>query len=196
MSVRRTPIGLSGPQVPFPPASVLAGRYIVPVGASTSSTSATLGIGTLRLSPWWLPRGLTVDRIGSEVTVIGDAGSKVRLGIYRDNGFAYPGALLLDAGQIAGDSATVQDLTVSLALLPGLYWIGGAVQTVTTTQPTVRATSAPHHPVMMYGATSLPGTNFAIGGYSQSAVTGALPSTFSTSVSSITNAARLHMRVV
>lgn len=196
MSVRRTPIGLVGPQVPYPAASVMAGRYFRPISGTSNSTSVTLANGTLRLAPWWLPRGLTIDRIGAEVTVIGDVGSKLRLGIYRDNGFAYPGALLLDAGQIAGDSATVQDLTVSQALLPGLYWIGGVVQSVVTTQPTVRVTNAWPPAVVMPGVNTLPTAGYNIHGYSQTGVTAALPGNFSTSLATTGSAPILHMRAV
>lgn len=108
---------------------------------SNNSTSAGLGVGTLRAAPMYVPRAVTLVRIGAEVTVIGDVGSKLRLGIYADNGNIYPGALRLDAGTIAGDSVAVQEIVISLLLEPGVYWLAGALQDVTVIQPTVRTTN-------------------------------------------------------
>ena len=183
----------NGPALPKPTHG--AGRYMIPVSPSGGNTSAAVGIGTLRLTAWLNPFDITIDRLGGEVAVIGDAGSKVRLGIYYDNGAAYPGSLMLDAGQIAGDSATLQDLTVSLFIPAGLYWLGGTVQTVTTTQPTVRTISSAS-PVTIFGPTTLSGSNPSYSGYSMSGVTGAFPSTFSATVSAGSVTPRIHMRAV
>lgn len=173
-----------------------SGQYFHPVSQATAGTNGNHGTGTLRVSPWLVTRPLTIDRLGAEVTTVGDAGSKVRLGIYGDTGNAYPGALLLDAGQIAGDSATVQQLTVSLVMTPGLYWIGGVVQTVTTTQPTVRTTTSWVPPVVIPLGTTLPTSNVSVIGLFQTSVTGALPSTFSTTVNTINSVIRTFVRVV
>jgi hypothetical protein len=174
--------------------NLAAGRYFQTTSPATTGTSATAGVGTLRLSPWVVTQALSIDRIGAEVTVVGDAGSKVRLGIYADNGNLYPGTLVLDAGQIAGDSATVQELTVSQVLAAGVYWIGGAVQSVTTTQPTLRVNATWTPPVPTAGSTTTPASNAAFTGYSQSSVTGALPSTFSTSLSATGTVVRVFVR--
>lgn len=158
---------------PFPGQPVTAGEYSVPGGLATGT--GQLGTGTLRAYGWYLPHTVTLTRIGAEVTTIGDVGSKFRLGIYADTGFLRPGALLLDAGQIAGDSATVQELTISLTLEPGIYWLAGAAQSVTTTQPTLR-TGSPQIPTPLVSA---PAAAQSIGGwYHTSTVSGALPSTF------------------
>lgn len=181
------------PVLPFPNAS---GKYFYPISAGSATTNAALGVGTLRLFPWYLPKDISIDRIGAEVTTVGDAGSKLRLGIYADTGSAYPGALILDAGQIAGDSATVQDITVSQFLPAGMYWIGGVVQTVTTTQPTVRTCTGWFAPMTVIHSNSIPGANGQTIGYSQSSVTGALPSTFTATLGAIAAAPRLHIRGV
>jgi hypothetical protein len=195
--VNRRVITPALPRVPTYSPSVGAGRYFFPVNTATSATSATVGVGTLRLTAWLNPVDITIDRIGGEVTVVGDVGSKVRIGIYSDNGFAYPGALFLDAGQLAGDSATTQDITLSNTFIPaGLYWLGGTVQSVTTTQPTVRTISTYHPPVTILGSTSTPTTGSAWMAYSMSSVTGAFPGTFSSTVSTGSVCPRLHMRLV
>lgn len=187
------------PPVPSYSPSVGAGRYFFPVNTATSTTSASVGVGTLRLTAWLNPIDITIDRIGGEIVsgTTADAGAKVRLGIYNDNGFAYPGSLFLDAGQIAGDSVTVQDITISNTFIPaGLYWIGGTVQSVVTTQPTVRTISNYHPPVTILGSTSAPTVGSAWTSYSMSSVTGAFPGTFSSTVSTGSVCPRVHMRLV
>jgi hypothetical protein len=155
------------------------GLYYRTVPTTSLTTSATLGNGNLRCTPFWVPSSLTLSKIGAEVTSAGDAGSKLRLGIYADDGTGYPGALVVDAGTIAGDSATVQEITISQALTPGLYWIACAVQVVVTTQPTVRVLSAN---TIQTGATAIPTAGQLWMGYLQASVTGALPGTFTVTV--------------
>jgi len=85
---------------------------------------------------------ITITRIGAEINAAGQAGSLLRLGIYNDSN-GIPGSLLLDAGTIAGDSAmSVQEITISQALSPGVYWFAAVVQAAASTQPTVYVVSA------------------------------------------------------
>jgi hypothetical protein len=177
-----------------PLAMPVAGQYYFTSSPHGSAVSATLTNGALRLVPWIVTRATAIDRIGSEVTVVGDVGSKIRLGLYADNGACYPGALVLDAGQIAGDSATVQELTCALSLAPGLYWVGGVVQAVTTTQPTVRIPSAWTPPVLISAGTGIPAVAATTFGYQQGSITGALPGTFTTGVNGIGSAPRVFVR--
>lgn len=172
------------------------GQYTVPCGANTASTSSTLVAGTLRLAPWLVHRAITIDRIGAEITTIGDVGSLLRLGIYADNGNAHPGSLVLDAGTIAGDSATGQTLTISQALQPGLYWIGGVIQAATTTQPTVRVVGGSWvPPIPLPMGSSAPSAGTAYIGHSMTGVTGALPATFDTTVTGQITLPRVWVRV-
>lgn len=156
----------------------VSGRYYF----CPNTTSTTTGVATnnrLRAVPFFVPGPVTISRIGAEVTAIGEAGSKVRLGIYADNGTGMPGQLVVDAGQIAGDSATVQELTVSAAIGPGWYWAAGACQSAPTTPPTCRVTGNASYGVLIAYATSVPGTNAAATGLYVDSVSGALPTTFS-----------------
>lgn len=141
------------------------------------TTSNVLVNGTLRVAPIYLARTVSLTKIGLQVTVIGDAGSTIRLGIYGDTGEFYPGALVLDAGTIAGDSATVQEITIAQTLPKGVYWIGGAVQGVTVTQPTVRIVSGALSSAIDSTASGV--TNAGNTAQSMTGVTGALPATFS-----------------
>lgn len=155
-----------------------AGAYYYTASPAAVGTSNTLGVGTERLVPMVLTRPLTIDRIGAEVTTVGDAGSKFRIIVRADNGSGLPNALALDAGQIAGDSATVQVLTVSATFAPGVWWFGGAVQAVTTTQPTMRTMAGTWvPPIPIWANTSTPAAGAAILGVNATGTTGAAPAT-------------------
>lgn len=149
---------------------------------TAGNTSSVLVNGTLRAAPIYLAKSATLTRIGLQVTAIGDVGSTIRLGIYADDGNLYPGALILDAGTIAGDSATLQEITISQALPKGVYWICAVIQGVTTTQPTVRAVSG-----SLFSTVDAVAANVSNSGniaQSMTGVTGALPATFSSTPTS------------
>lgn len=158
--------------------SLVTGSYYFTASPSATGTSNALGVGTLRAVPWLVTNPVSLVRIGAEVSTVGEAGSKVRLGIYSDTN-GKPGALVLDAGQINGDSATVQEVTIAQTLAPGLYWVAAVVQTVTTTQPTVRTTGtgwAP--PVPIWLGLTIPTANLTAVAVQMTGVTGALPNPF------------------
>jgi hypothetical protein len=123
------------------PSYLTSGNYTAPgLRAGTTSTS---GVGTLRLTPLYIPNSVTLSKVGVEVTTVGEAGSKVRLGIFADDGTGgNPTTLLVDAGQINGDSATYQELDISLAVDNAQIWLGVVLQNITTTSPTMRSVGA------------------------------------------------------
>jgi hypothetical protein len=182
---------LDAPPRPFL-SKLASGSYYFSAGQAATASSATLGTGTLRLAPFWIPNAVTLTRLGADVATVGEAGSKFRIGLFADNGSGLPGSLILDAGTINGDSATIQEITVSQALAPGLYWFGGAIQVVTTTQPTMRTgTPWAHVPL---GVPATPAANTTILGYAQTGVTGALGN-FSYSSALASNPPRIHFKV-
>lgn len=164
------------------------------------TTNNALGNGILRVAPMFVPRGITLDRLGLEVTGAGDADSVLRIGIYKDNGDGFPGDLLIDAGTVPGDAiAACAEITIDQIVRKGLYWVGAVPQGVTTTQPTVRA-FAPGAPLFSTYVPLTTGTapiaNAALNiGWAKTGVTGALPSTWGTGVSPTSVAARVMMRV-
>lgn len=177
-------------------APLASGSYYFPAGQQVIGTSATLGVGTLHVIPWVVGRPLRISHLCQSIPTIGDAGSKVRLGVYADNGGCYPGALLVDAGTINGDSATVQELPADLSLSSGVYWLGAAVQVVTTTQPTLHTiTNAWTPPVPIFAGTTLPSATFVATGYGQTGVTGALPATFTSTVTQGTTKPRVFVKI-
>ncbi|WP_287004692.1 MULTISPECIES: hypothetical protein [Gordonia] len=173
----------------------VAGRYVVPCGPNTASTNGALGNGTLRVAPFLVDKPLSIDRLGFEITVAGQSGSHFRPGIYADNGNGHPGALVLDGGQGAADAVAGVTVTATATLPPGLYWIGGAVQDADTTQPTMRVTGAGWiPPILLDLGKSAPSNGITYIGHSMTGVTGALPSTFSTTVTGQITMPRIWMR--
>lgn len=174
------------------PSSLVSGAWNTLGG--TPSASSAMGNGTLRASPIKFDRAVRLDRIGAEVTTIGEAGSLIRLGIYRDNGNFYPGNLILDAGTILGDSAAIQAITIDQALAPGVYWLCAAVQSAPTTQPTVRIASTMIVPGPGALASSLSANTTM--GVSQAGVSGALPAAFTSTITVSGTIPRILWRLV
>jgi hypothetical protein len=158
----------------------VSGYYYQATMSQGTATTATSGVGVLRVAPMYVGHKITLAKLAAEVTVIGDAGSLVRICIYADNGSGYPGSLVLDAGTIPGDSVAVSEITVTQKLTPGLYWVGLVVQNVTTTQPTIRTATSllPGIPIPITTGAVPTGAQLPANGYVCLNVTGAAPSTF------------------
>lgn len=164
------------------PAQYVSGQYYFPQSQHTSSTSSTLTNGTVRVAPWVVVSDVTITRLFVEFTVAGDANSVFRVGIWNHSpSTGKPSTLVLDAGTIstgtgnAGDVATggvagVYELTVSQALTAGAYFIGGVVQGVSSTQPTMRTMNLLSHPLSPLGS-SLPASGINLRGHSRTSIT-------------------------
>lgn len=162
-----------------------SGRYYFCPNTTSVATSSGQGVGSLRAVPFFVPNPVTLSKIGAEVTSAGDAGSKYRLGIYADDGNGRPGRLIVDAGQINGDSETVQELTISVQIGPGWYWAAGVIQAVVTTQPTMRVSQNASFAVLL-GSDSIPAANRTYSGFLRTGITGALDTLFSADGISVT----------
>lgn len=110
---------------------------------SAGFTSTTVGRAKdlLVAIPFIVSKTITLDRIGMGITGAGTAASVIRLAIYDDvNGI--PTNLILDAGTIAGDSATFQSININQTLTPGLYYLTfnhNSVATITFTSMPIGA---------------------------------------------------------
>lgn len=169
--------------------------YFFPVSPHASATSVALGVGNLRALPWLVDQPLSIWRMGAEVTVAGEAGAHLRLGIYADTGQGGPGALLVDVGQL--DAATTGRKRADFATLrlnPGVVWLAAVVQDVVTTQPTV-GTVTQWEPQILIPSATEPIANAAAVGVVASGVTAALPTTFP-AFSSSGLAVRPYLRVI
>lgn len=190
----------SKPQVASDAAPLIFGGlptgYYYATGQSYSVTTHATNLSQLRVHPWFVPHSISITKIGAEITTAGSTGAVVRLGIYADNGAGYPGALVLDAGTIDGTSQTVQDITLGAAqpLSRGLYWVGFAAQTATST---IRAFAAPTHPMPIAFGASAPTAGQIPATYVQTSVTGSLPANFSSTrvIGAAGSAGRVHVLV-
>jgi hypothetical protein len=151
--VASTAIARANLGVSRPPAPASGNYYYDSQGAI--STVATLGNGTLRAYAYQVaPAGFTISTIGCEVTVVGDSGSQIRLGLYSDYtvaGGVMSMALIQDFGTIAGDSTVVHEITsINLALSGGAnVWFAAVVQGAPSTQPTIRIVTTSNPGIVM-----------------------------------------------
>lgn len=112
---------------------------------ATHSTLVTIA-GVLYLHPVYIPRDLTLDRIGCEVTAVGGAGSTISQVIYDSNiTTGRPQNLVINVGTavgtVDGNTVAVVEQTISQALVGGRkYWFGMLVLGGT---PTVRSFTSP-----------------------------------------------------
>src|SRR5262245_18042408 len=113
------PAGAAGPPGPAAVLPVKSGSnwYYMYGQPTSSSTFALSTIAQLESPclPFYLPAGIIVNRIGIQVTA-GAAGALVRLGIYADSGFGYPGTLLADGGQVDASTNGAKEATISLPI--------------------------------------------------------------------------------
>lgn len=152
------------------------GLYGCSLGAATSAVAPAAD--EERLYPFWVPSAALYDRILCEVSVVGEAGSVVRLGARLaeiESGDPSQGVLpLIDAGTVPGDGSTGQkEITISLPLSAGLVWLSVTCQICPTTRPTLR-TSSTTSGVYPHGVASN-SDMFTNGFWRQSPVAGALP---------------------
>lgn len=104
------------------------GRYFgsfLTGGAVT--TQALASANSLRVFPFFVPKTMRFDRIAIRVsTAATGATPRIRLGVYEDkgDGSVYPGALVLDAGEVAVNTTGLKELAIDLTLRGGkLYWL-------------------------------------------------------------------------
>lgn len=97
------------------------GRYHGAAITTGGWGAQAFGANQLYGVPFHVPEDTSFDRIACEITVgvVGNA----RIGIYRDNGFVYPGALVLDSGAIDTSVVAVATIIINVTLRAGLYWL-------------------------------------------------------------------------
>jgi len=82
-----------------------------------------IAVDTLRAGMFLVTARLNIDRIGTYIAGPGGAGAKVRVGLYSDNGSLYPGALIVDGGELAADAIAEVLAVVDEDLDPGFCWL-------------------------------------------------------------------------
>ena len=115
------------------------GGYYTRVQASQLTTTNAHGNEAGHLSVVSFARTVSVDRIGINTTAPGEAGSVVRLGIYRLPASGNVWDRVLDAGTVdATTVASMVQITIDQELTPGIYGLMYVAQNAPTTRPTVR----------------------------------------------------------
>jgi len=158
------------------------GRYFgsfLTGGAITTQSLASAN--SLRVFPFFVPKTMRFDRIAIRVsTAATGAVPRIRLGVYEDkgDGSVYPGALVLDAGEVAVNTIGLKELAIDLTLKGGkLYWL--ALLGQDTASLVAAATPAADVSATFLGIdNSLSGTPYL--GYAIAQAYGALPANFPT----------------
>lgn len=156
-------------------------------GKYYTSPFAVLGANTannevLKAMPLIIGTKGTIDRLGCNVSIVGQNGCTVRLGLYADTGSFKPGALLVDAGTVAADAGAGtgnKEITVSVPVDPGIYWMAAVSQGGSITAPTLLGYT-PQVPWVANDSLGFISSN--CGSWGVSAVSGGLPDPFTTSM--------------
>lgn len=182
---------IGSPGTPALPSNTvgLSGKFLSVPNRAVSSQQ--LSNQTLRTTPIFIPRPMTIDQIGTEIVTAGNAGAVMRLGIFED-AQGFPGDPIADVTVAADAIATpMATLGTPLTLLPGWYHFGGVPQNAATTAPFVRSTVNSSDDYLVLGTAV---TTTAPVGYSKGGISGALAN-FGTSVSNTNVAPRLWLRL-
>lgn len=155
---------------------VTAGDILTSAAATGAAYSSTTS-GQLFYVPIYLAAG-TLDQIGSETTGAGTDG--YRFGIY-SNSNGRPGSLILDAG-VYNATSGLKWQTISQAVTEGWYWLATAHQGGGTHAILVQSSSGaegmafgPSHGAMASASTTVLFRRRI--GFSETSISGALPST-------------------
>lgn len=155
------------------------GRYYGPyITGGTVTTQSVAAANSLRAFPFFVPKTAKFDRIALRVTTAGTGTTpRARLGIYEDlnDGTLYPGALVLDAGEVNVSTTGLKEITIDVTLKGGkLYWLVMLGQD--TTSMVVAAIPAADSIATFLGFDNgLTGTPYL--GYAVTQTYGALPAT-------------------
>lgn len=164
---------------------VRSGLQITAACNQLAPGTQALSANVLRAFPWRVKNSVTLSSLRSEVTTL-VAATTYRLGIYADNGSAYPGTLVTnsDTGTFDGATAGVKTASFASALLlrPGWYWI--AVNS--NGAPTLRALSVGAIENLL-GVQGALGTNSTFTGWTIAQTFAALPSAFPASATLLAN---------
>lgn len=116
----------------------VAGRfYGFPPGTSPAAAGILTVASVVQAYPLYIP-ATTIKTVNVGVD-IGQTAANARVAIYADNGAGYPGALVVDFGQVGAMTATATVTltpTTSTTLNSGMYWVA-SIYTASGTYPTV-----------------------------------------------------------
>ena len=162
----------AGPSAQGMQFDISSSRYYNPIYTG-SVTTLVVTLNQLYAIPFFAGPGGVLSEVAAYVTAAGAAGSVLRVGVYRATSRTdlYPGPLVCDAGEFAGDSTGLKNGTVSAVMTPGLQHYVVFIAGVSA--PTVRAASFSTLNGVNLSSTLVPGS-----GWTKAQAYGALPSTF------------------
>lgn len=156
--------GVGGAVVPVYSPYVLAAQYAADQATQNANIIPPLKTGYWRNVPFGAPATLVlianrtyyvpidctvataIDRVGTEITGAGAAGSVLRLGLFNDSGNGIPGTVNADWGTVIGTAAGVVSIVIAKTLPLGRSWLAITGQGAPATQPTVRCTVSTNDP--------------------------------------------------
>jgi len=166
-------------------------RYYGTGEITATVTTAGVAANTMYAWPFIVRKEITIDTILAEVTT-GQGTSKVRIGIYNDNGTCYPGDLIYGSAELSGASNAVISETIGspVVVYPGLNW----VVVLSDGTPAFRAWATGCPVILGLDSTAL--GNQPSRGLSVSKAYAALPSTFDSGAAPTAAATNAHMVLV
>jgi len=145
------------------------------------NSTMTPVLNELDVFPFPVGKATTFDQIAIAVTTL-QAATVMRLGLYASDSSGRPGALLVDAGTVAGDTTGAKTLAINQTLAPGVYWVAFCAQVTAIAGLLVRAIAAGW---TKYVGMDLADRSVSGCGYLQAGVAGALPANFTFGPSNI-----------
>jgi hypothetical protein len=144
-----------------------------------------MGYGTAYVAPdtiyaqaFLVPQKATFNRIAIEVMNASWLDPDLaHLGIYNDDGNAYPATLVLDAGTVSTQSAGLKEITINQQLDPGLYWLAflqGGAATLYVFSSFINILGSPNGPIQLSSVWEVP---YAYGALPATFPSAAYPST-------------------
>lgn len=107
----------------LPTLEIVGGRYYEPWPGGLQTQQQLLN-GYILFTPFYLPASIVVRSLLCWVSTVGDAGSKIYLGLYADNGFGAPRQLAAASPAIASDvlGPNVGVLSEPATVVSGWVW--------------------------------------------------------------------------
>ncbi len=158
-------------------------------GGEGSISTLLLTEDVMVLGPVLIESFMVVEEIGVDVTTAGTEGN-LYTALYRDRGDGYPGALIHKSAALTVTAAFKSTTGLTLPLTPGVYWAGALCNQVTTTVATVRSLLNNSR----YVGETAGANDINIAGYSQAALTGEPPATFTDTATTVAAVPRVLMK--
>lgn len=159
-------------------AGYVAGRWYLPQGVTTCGAGTAQGVNSIRLRLYYIPRQITIDTLGVNISTLG-AGGNIQLAIYaHDTATGKPtGTALVSTSSITTASTGVVNAAASLQLGPGYYWFASNTDSAAVVVRAEGAATAPSQSMNVGSTTQINvwGSSVLFGGYTFAQTFGTWP---------------------